>query len=61
MKLIPGRHLRVVRQQKVSQVPGGPMLQAARQGLQVLPRLRELQLQGLHHREVLCQRAHVSY
>jgi hypothetical protein len=31
----------------------------AEQGVQVLPGLRELQLQGLHHREVLRQRARV--
>ena len=31
----------------------------AQQSLQVLPGLRELQLQGLHHREVLCDRAGV--
>ncbi len=31
----------------------------AEQGVQVLPGIRELQLQGLHHREVLRQRAWV--
>ena len=42
------------------EVPGRPVFQAVRQRLQVLLGLRELQLQGLHHGEVLRQRAHVS-
>ncbi|KAL1470690.1 hypothetical protein MTO96_024107 [Rhipicephalus appendiculatus] len=36
---------------------GRPLLRAAGPRLQVLPGIRELQLQGLHHREVLRQRA----
>ncbi len=38
---------------------GSQMFWYAEQGVQVLPGLRELQLQGLHHREVLRQRARV--
>ena len=41
---------------QVSPVGQQQMFLYAQHGLQVLPGLRELQLQGLHHREVLRQR-----
>lgn len=51
-----GRHLRGVRGQEVPPLQLRQVLRDAEQGLQVLPRLRELQLPRLHHREVLRQR-----
>ena len=54
------RHLRQLRHEALSALAGQVLLRPAQQGVQVLPRLRELQLQGLHHREVLRQRPRVS-
>ena len=55
-----GGHLRELRHEAVSAVAGQELLRDAGQRLQVLPRLRELQLQRLHHRKVLRQRSRVS-
>lgn len=48
-----------MRQSTLSTLAVADLLRHARRWLQVLPRVRELQLQRLHYGEVLCQRTRV--